>query len=226
MSNDGAFSNHVDSVCSKVKQKSSWILRTFQNRNTWFMKYMWKTLVQCHVDYCSQLYLPGKPADMERLENLQRIYKIPELNGLNYWQRLKSLQMLSQSRRMERYRAIYVWKIIEGLAPNCGLEVTNSDRRGREILIPKPKGSQRVKTLREQSFQVSGGKIFNSLPKSIRNLKGLSIEEFKYKLDKYLELLPDEPKVSSYTPTVCDQYTASPSNSIIDHSRSRNRRPG
>ena len=26
MSNDGAFSNHVESVCSKVKQKSSWIL--------------------------------------------------------------------------------------------------------------------------------------------------------------------------------------------------------
>ena len=43
MSNDGAFSRHLEFVCGKVKQKSSWILRTFQSRNTWFMKYMWKS---------------------------------------------------------------------------------------------------------------------------------------------------------------------------------------
>ena len=185
-------------------------------------------VVQCHVDYCSRLYLPGKPADIEKLEDLQRIYtgKIPELQGLNYWQRLESLKMLSQGRRMERYRAIYVWKILEGLVPNCGLEVTHSERRGREIQVPKPKGSQRVKTLREQSFQVSGGNLFNSLPKSVRNLEKVSVEEFKFKLDKYLEVLPDEPKVGTYIPSVCNQFSASPSNSIIDHSRTRMRRPG
>ena len=100
MSNDGAFSSHVEFVCGKVKQKSSWILRTFQSRNTWFMKYMWKTLVQCHIDYCSQLYLPGKLSDLERLENLQRVYtkKIPAVKHLDYWQRLKELKMLSQKK--------------------------------------------------------------------------------------------------------------------------------
>ena len=40
MTNDGKFSNHVEHVCSKVKQKSEWIIRTFQCRQTWFMKYM------------------------------------------------------------------------------------------------------------------------------------------------------------------------------------------
>ena len=102
---------------ARLNKKSSWILRIFQSRNPWFIKFMWKTLVQCHIDYCSQLYLPGKPADLERLENLQRLYtkKIPEIRNLDYWHRLKVLQMLSQERRMERYRAIYVWKMIEGL---------------------------------------------------------------------------------------------------------------
>ena len=33
LSNDASFSIHVEGVCSKVKQKSSWILRTFSNRN-------------------------------------------------------------------------------------------------------------------------------------------------------------------------------------------------
>ena len=48
--------------------------------------------------------------------------------------RLKQLKMLSQERRMERYRALYVWKILEGISPNCGLEETSSVRRGRDVL--------------------------------------------------------------------------------------------
>ena len=228
MSNDGAFSSHVEFVCGKVKQKSSWILRTFQSRNTWFMKYMWKTLVQCHIDYCSQLYLPGKSSDLERLENLQRIYtkKIPAVKHLDYWQRLKELKMLSQERRMERYRAIYVWKMVEGLVPNCGLEVTESDRRGREILVPKSRGTQRVQTLRESSFQVNGARLFNSLPKSVRSVRRVSVDDFKAKLDEYLGTLTDEPKLQNYIPAMCNQLTAAPSNSIIDHARTKFRRPG
>ena len=192
------------------------------------MKYMWKTLVQCHIDYCSQLYLPGKPSDLERLENLQRVYtkKIPAVKHLDYWQRLKELKMLSQERRMERYRAIYVYKVVEGLVPNCGLEVTEGERRGREILVPKSKGTQRVQTMRERSFQVNGAKIFNSLPKSVRNITRVSVDDFKAKLDEYLATLPDEPKLQNYIPAMCNQLTAAPSNSIIDYARTRMRRPG
>ena len=89
ITNDGKFSSHVEHVCSKVKQKSGWITRTFQCRKTWFMKFLWKTLVQCHIDYCSQLYLCSS-GDLQNIENLQRIYtkKIPEVKNLNYWQRL------------------------------------------------------------------------------------------------------------------------------------------
>ena len=63
MSDDATFTNHINEVCSKVKQKCGWILRTFSNRETHFLKMMWKTLVQGHVDYCSQLYMPSKLTD-------------------------------------------------------------------------------------------------------------------------------------------------------------------
>ena len=33
---------------------------------------------------------------------------------------------------MDRYRALYVWKILKGITPNCGLEINTSERRGRE----------------------------------------------------------------------------------------------
>ena len=191
------------------------------------MKFMWKTLVQCHIDYCSQLYL-CTPGDLQKIENLQRIYtrKIPDLKNLNYWQRLQELKMLSQERRAERYKALYIWKILEGIVPNCGIETTNSERRGREIKVPDLKGSSRVKTLRENGFQVSGARIFNSLPINLRSLSNISVEEFKAKLDKYLETIPDEPILPDYTPSVCNLVTAKPSNSIIDQGRTSLRRPG
>jgi hypothetical protein len=102
---------------------------------TWFLKFMWTTLVQGHLDYCSQLYFPCKSSDMGKLEDLQRIYsrKIPEVSSLNYWERLQKLKMYSQERRVERYRAIYIWKILEGISPNCGIQETFSEKRGREV---------------------------------------------------------------------------------------------
>ena len=163
---------------------------------------------------------------MEKIENLQKIYtkKFPEVKQLNYWERIKSLKMLSQERRMERYRCIYIWKIMEGLVPNCGVEVTSSDRRGREAKVPPNKGSGRFSSLREASFQVHAPKLFNSLPIKIRNLTKIGIDDFKFKLDKYLEILPDEPKIGEYCPSVYNQNSGKPSNSIIDHARTINLR--
>ena len=229
MSNDASFSSHVEHVCKKVKQKSGWILRTFSSRQTWFLKFMWKSLVQGHVDYCSQLYFPNKSSDMEKIENLQRIYtrKIPEVSSLNYWERLQKLKIYSQERRMERYRVIYIWKILEGISPNCGIQETHSDRRGREVQVPKVKGNGRFQTIREGTFQIHGAKLFNSLPKSVRNISRTSVDEFKVALDKFLQTIPDEPKLPGYIPSACNQVTASPSNSIIDLSRvGKFRRPG
>ena len=56
MTDDGKFSQHISQVCSKARQKCGWILRTFSCRQTTFLKLMFKTFVQGHVDYCSQLY--------------------------------------------------------------------------------------------------------------------------------------------------------------------------
>ena len=178
MSRDATFSIHVEAVCSKVKQKSSWIVRTFANRKSWFLKFMWKSLVQ-------GLYFPYKFSEMEKIENLQKMNtkKFPDIKHLNYWERLQSLKLLSQERRMERYRCIYIWKIIEGISPNCGIEVTTSERRGREAKVPQNKGSGRISSIREASFQVHGPRLFNYLPKKLRNLTRISPEYFKIKLD-------------------------------------------
>ena len=68
MSDNATFRNHVDKVCTSVKQKCGWILRTFSCRETSFMKFIWKSLVQGHVDYCSQLYMPNQTSELMRIE--------------------------------------------------------------------------------------------------------------------------------------------------------------
>jgi ribonuclease P/MRP protein subunit RPP40 len=87
MSDDAKFTEHVYHVCSKVCQKCGWILRTFNCRKTFFLKFMWKTLVQGHIDYCLQLYFPSQSKELELLEDLQKIYtkKIPEVRHMDYF---------------------------------------------------------------------------------------------------------------------------------------------
>ena len=138
------------------------------------------------------------------------------MEGLNYWEILGKLKMNSEQRRLERYQVIYTWKIMEGLTPNCGVtwsEVT--ERNGRTCKIPPLKGRASVQTLRTQSFQISGPRIFNSMPKNIRNMKDCSLEDFKYKLDTFLSKVPDEPKSQSLTPGATNLQSGRQTNSLI-----------
>ena len=113
-------------------------LRTFSCRSTQFMKMMWKSLVQGHIDYASQLYQPLQSGNLTRIENLFKTFtkRIPEIRELNYWERLAKLQMNSQQRRFERYRILYIWKVLEGLVPNPGVLTSDPGPKGRLVKIP------------------------------------------------------------------------------------------
>ena len=100
------------------------------------------------------------------------------------------------------------------------------DRQGRKCELPNLKGSQSVKTLREQSFQVHGPRLFNSLPRYIRNLTKCGIDIFKEKLDLFLEKIPDQPKVGDLMPATCNQVSGQPSNSLVDQIREHQRSMG
>ena len=101
---------------------------------------------------------------------------------------------------------IYVWKILHEIVHNPGLEFKNEgpaqSRLGITCIVPKC-----TSKLRENSFLVRGPKLFNSLPKDIREFaydNGIqqqqAINNFKKRLDEYLALIPDEPSSrSDYT---------------------------
>ena len=138
MNDKADFTDHINHVCAKVNQKSGWIMRTFIRRDEYFLKFMWKTYMQGHIDYCSQLWQPMQSHLLQRIEGLQRAYtkKAPEISHLSYWERLKHMKINSQQRRLERYRMIYIWKILEGLSPNCGIKCNSNEIRGRMCQVP------------------------------------------------------------------------------------------
>ena len=232
MNNKANFNDQVQKALKKARQKMGWILRTFNSRNKWFMRQMFKSLVIPHIDYCSQLWMPVDGAGIHSLEKLQFDFfkKIPELRGLNYWEGLKSMKMLSMQRRLERYRIIYAWKILENLAPNCGIEKVHDSedsRIGRRLRVSIPKGSSRINKLKEQLFQLNGSKLFNCLPNNIRNqtrntrleyLHCPGPDDFKTKLDNFLEIIPDQPRIDGMSPGV-------ETNSLI-HQTKRGQRGG
>ena len=107
-------------------------------------------------------------------------------------------------------------KKITGMAlKNCGVEVAQENARlGRKCKIPQivQNGRKAIQTLREQSFQTDGARLFNCLPKKLREIEK-DQDLFKFELDKFLSSIPDQLRVGSLVPeatcTVCDEYSYS-----------------
>ena len=214
MSDDCVFKQQINTVywIEKAKNLISWILRTFSSRSPTTMITLYKSLVIPIVEYCSVLWSPSAVSLIQRLEEIQKSF-LKQIKGTprNYWECLKEMKMYSLQRRRERYRIIYTWKILEHLVPNVngGIKFKDNPRLGRKCVLTyaAPKTSK----LRHSTLSVQGAKLFNAMPKNIRNLKNMSVEKFKNALDTHLKTIPDEPQIHGYT--ACRRAN---SNSIID----------
>ena len=102
-----------------------------------------------------------------------------------------------------------------GLAPNFGLKFNQSnDRIGTYVAIPSFAGpSSRYKTLKENSIFIEGPKVYNCLPKILRNYTG-PLDRFKEHLDKFLQIIPDHPNGDMMSDAV--DWSCKASNSLKD----------
>ena len=89
------------------------------------------------------------------------------------------------------------------------IETYESARGGRKCKIPaiRRSATQRIQTLHENSMPVLGARLFNCLPKDVREFGG-TLETFKVKVDLFLRTIPDKPCLPHY-------YQNAQSNSII-----------
>ena len=157
---------------------------------------LYKSLILSRLDYASQLWSPYKLKHVYLIENIQRYFtkQITGMRDLSYHARLKQLRLSSVQRRRDRYSIIYIWKIIEGLVPNFSEPITCSfsNRRGRSCIVSHVKVGH-IGTIAFQSFRWRSIRIFNLLPKNVRNITKYSVNSFKTQLDHYLRNVPDLP---------------------------------
>lgn len=95
------FSEQVYKAVSKTNQKAGWIMQTFTNREIEFMRILWRSLCQPHLDYCNVLWAPiglkGDTIMMEKpLQNFTK--KAKGCFNMNYWERLDKSKLSSNFR--------------------------------------------------------------------------------------------------------------------------------
>ena len=66
-----------------------------------------------------------------------------------------------------------------------------------------------VRNARESSLQVRGARLFNIIPRELRDTMTGTPDQFKHKLDEWLSTIPDQP-------TVPGRNRAAASNSLLD----------
>ena len=241
ISNDGRFKKHIINMVKEAQKLSHWILRTFKTRDTHTMRTLLKSIIIPKVEYASPVWAPTDQHSITLIENVQirftsRIMEFNEYNHnlktwlctTNYWERLKNLKIYSLQRRRERYMLLLIYKMIIGLNPCIGFnyrDIKYSDRRKLFITPICNKRSRKwAQTLRNNTFAVKTTNLYNLLPENMREEEYIhpptnnQVFQFKVKLDKWFETIPDEP-------TLHDRHTHAVSNSISDQvAYIRNRR--
>ena len=89
------------------------------------------------------------------------------------------------------------------------IKTRKHSRHGTQCVIHYPTNRNPAQSLQENAITVFGRRLYNSLPKYLRDIESVKTEKFKFELDKCLDSIPDEPKMPNYV-------TASGSNSILD----------
>ena len=112
---------------------------------------------------------------------------------MTYTERLRILNISSIQRRYDRYKILYVRKILKGLVPNPGISIRRGEdqRGGLTLEVPRKKPDSK---LRLNSFIIKGLAIYNCLPPDLRLLED-NMEIFKTNLDQFLSLIPDNPRI-------------------------------
>ena len=218
--NNLQFKEHINDITMKSKIMSGMLLRTFITRDRKTMMTLFNTYIRSKLEYCSIVWSPTTQEEINKIERIQKSYtsKIDGMEGKNYHQRLKELNLYSLERRRERYLIIYAWEQIEGIRDNIlNLKIGGTERRRQIIQRPIPwqkNGIKFKKLSRTQLYDSTKNKmamLFNHLPAKVANITGVKTDTFKHHLDRWLRTVPDTPRIDNYSASVEKQ-----TNSLLD----------
>ena len=203
---------HLHLTSKKCKQLCSWIFSVFHTRDRLTMLTLFNSLVRSKLEFSCEIWDPHQIQGINIIEQVQRSFtnRITGMSSLNYWERLRNLNIMSLQRRRERTTIIHLWKIYNKIYPNSiNMEFKENKRSGgiKALIKPLPRMRGRILTAFEGSFVIKSARLWNTLPPNLTRTTSLAL--FKHNLDKFLQTIPDRPPLPGY-PHVCN-------NSIIQH---------
>ena len=215
LSSDLTWKQHISSMIASARKVAAWVLGVFKDRSKLTMTHLYKSLIRSLLEYCCPVWDPTAIGDIQAIEQVQRYFtdKIAGCKDLNYWGRLKVLNLQSLQRRRERYSIIHVWKLLNNAAPNDLKMVFNDmERQGIRVKVPALHrgATQAAQTALDNSFSIRAARLWNIIPAGLTRITKL--EDFKTKLGEFLCKFPDQPPTAG--------YSASNNNSLLDWAQS------
>ena len=181
-----SFETHVNNSVKLANKMTGIIKRNFKFMGDQVFLNLYKTLVRPHLEYSCVVWDPITLRDQRLVEGVQRraTKLIPNMQSLNYEQRLVNLGLPSLQYRRMRADMIQVYKIVTGVDrvdPNMFFEFAKSSRtRGHKYKLCKP----RCKTsFRRHVFSHRVVDIWNSLSSSV--VEAPDINSFKTRLNTF-----------------------------------------
>ena len=129
MSNSCSFNAHIAKTVLSCSRLIGWIFRNFSKRDKCTMLTLFKAVVRSVLEYACQLWSSDTVNLITKLEKMQRSFTkyLFNMHEHTYENRLNDLNLYSIQRRRDRYKIIYVWKILEEKVTNLNPSiVTNS----------------------------------------------------------------------------------------------------
>ena len=110
MTPDYIWNEHIGEIITDANRAASWALAIFKDRTRDVMVPLYTSFVRSHLEFCCPLWSPHDIGSIQRLENVQREFTrhIAGLQSLEYWERLRTINLMSLQRRRERYQIIHI----------------------------------------------------------------------------------------------------------------------
>ena len=166
------------------------------------MMLMFNMYIRSKLDYCCLIWSPWQKKDIDKVERIQNNFtsRIEGMTNLNYHERLRKLNLYSLERRRERFMIINAWQQLEGVKENilCFKEVGKG--RGRTIKTTRIPNSNKILIFNSIARRME--RLFNSMPPYLRDVSGVKTERFKVQLDRWLQTVPDLPRIDDYGASV------------------------